>query len=71
MNVQRTEAEAKISGFIVRYPEEWAVVCGERTEPYNGMRQILRLLGDERLYELAALLIWRMEAAELHQPGGK
>ena len=65
LTYRRTDIEKKLEGFIELHKCEWLVVCGEKTATYNEMLKILKLLRDEELHELEAMMIWKMEYLEV------
>jgi len=57
--------ENRIKEFTRQHEFEWLVVCGLKIASYNEMLKILQLIRDEKLYELEAMMTWRMEYLEL------
>lgn len=57
----KERAEAKVAQFMSQYPEMWQAILGLETEPEN-CPNILALLQDAQLYELAAILEYRYKA---------
>ena len=67
MNDKAKEVEAKLAKLIEQHKDEWAVICGLLQVPDEDIPMILRLLRNEGLYELEAMLIWKMEQIELNR----
>ena len=65
MNSTIANIESKIKEFTRQHEFKWLVVCGLKIAAYNEMLKILQLIRDEELYELEAMMIWRMEYLEL------
>lgn len=58
---EKEKAEARVEQFMGQYPEIWQAILGLEAEPEN-CPNILALLQDAQLYELAAMLAYRYNA---------
>ena len=58
---EKERAEARVEQFMSEYPEMWQAILGLEAEPEN-CPNVLALLQDAQLYELAAILEYRYKA---------
>ena len=61
MNNRSMDIENKLKKFLCEHKREWLIICGIQTTSYSEMLKILQILRDKKLYELEAMMVWKME----------